>query len=81
MNVQAVPEIEGIGVWRCLKHQPALLWLLGILSSIQSEGASVVLQNPVDSNQNTEGLHTTNGAGTDCSLISQATQNGIFSGV
>ena len=67
MNVQAVPEIEGIGVWRCLKHHPAVLWLLGIVSSIQGEGAAVVLQNPGDSNQNPKCLHTTNGTGTDCS--------------
>ena len=57
----------------------SVLWLLGILSSMQSEGTAVVLQNPVDSNQNLEGLHTTNGSGTDCSLISQATQSGLCS--
>ena len=45
------------------RHQ-AVLWLLGILSSIQGEGTAFVLQDPVDPNQNPEGLPTTNGAGT-----------------
>ena len=58
MNVMAVPEHR--------RHQ-AVLWLLGILSSIQGEGTAVVLQNPVDPNQNPEGLPSSNGAGTDCS--------------